>query len=592
MGERRWLGIVGTTTWLTLVAGLFLGAVVALEVWSSPLSAEHRVALVAVTLAGGWGFLAAGALVRRPEPANLTGVLMQVLGCAWLLGALQMSDRHRIAVTVGALFGGLWAAVLAHLTVAFPSGRLSGRSERILVGCAYLVGLVGEWAWVVCAGPRNLYPDGCDRCARPLISLGVRPHLASLMIDVQGVSAAIVAVAGCLVLLSHWRRGTMLQRRALVPVLAVGGLAGLLLGGSFGFWAVGMHELSRALRLPYEVALALVPFAFAAGVLRTQLRGAFAVTKFMNDLSLIQEPERVSQALGSALGDERLSVLYWLPDRRRYVDGDGHEIAPADADDRVLTEVELDGRRVAGLLHDPLLLENAQSVRAAGRAAALWLERARLEAERNARLIELRESRGRLVETADAERRRIERDLHDGAQQRLAAMLLQTKLRRRAAAQPSEADALLDDLERGLAAALGELRALAAGILPPVLTDHGLPAALEELAARTPVPLAIRTDEVGRLPERVEAAAYFVVAEALANVIKHAHAQRAVAHVARENGSVVIEVTDDGVGGATPAHGTGLRGLADRVGALKGILTCMSPAGGGTVLRAEIPCES
>ena len=252
----------------------------------------------------------------------------------------------------------------------------------------------------------------------------------------------------------------------------------------------------------------------------------------------------------------------------------------------------LGGRRVAGLIHDAALAEQREVVEAVGRAAALWLERARLDAERNAHIVELRESRARIVAAADAERRRVERDLHDGAQSRLAGLLLQAKLRRRALTTPGGEDALIDDLEHGLADALADLRALAAGILPPVLSDHGLAAAVEGFAARAPVAVAVDADGVGRLPDAVEAAAYFVVAEALANVIKHADGERVQIRIARAAATVTVEVSDDWIGGATLSPGGGIEGLADRVGALDGRLSVADSPEGGTTLRAELPCGS
>lgn len=274
------------------------------------------------------------------------------------------------------------------------------------------------------------------------------------------------------------------------------------------------------------------------------------------------------------------------------MDGEGVAVDLAHAAaHRAVTEIEPDGRPIAALVHDASLGEHSvELVHAAGRATAVWIEPARLEAERGARLVELRDSRARLVEATDAERR-IERDLHDGAQQRLAGLLLDAKLRRRAAQTPADADALLDDLEHGLAGALAELRALAAGILPPVLTDHGLAAAVEELAARSPVPVTLHDGDVARLAPGVEAAGYFVVAEALANVIKHARAQQVDVRLMGDGAVLAIEIADDGVGGAAPEHGRGLRGLADRVGALDGTFGCTSTTE-GTVVRAEIPCAS
>jgi signal transduction histidine kinase len=201
---------------------------------------------------------------------------------------------------------------------------------------------------------------------------------------------------------------------------------------------------------------------------------------------------------------------------------------------------------------------------------------------------ELRSSRGRLAGSSDSERHRIQRDLHDGAQQRLVALLLNVKLARRA--DETAAARLLDTVETELAAALAELRALAAGVLPPVLADHGLGAAVEELAFRTPIPVAIEQMPDRRLPKQVEGAAYFVIAEALTNVAKHAGAGGASVRVTRIGASARIEIRDDGTGSADPARGSGLRGLADRVGALGGRLLCESPPGRGTRLTAEIPC--
>jgi signal transduction histidine kinase len=276
------------------------------------------------------------------------------------------------------------------------------------------------------------------------------------------------------------------------------------------------------------------------------------------------------------------------------VDGAGRAVESPDADaTRAATYVDLDGRPVAVLIHDPALSEEPDFVRAAGRTAVLWLERARLEAERAARIVELRESRARIVTAGDEERRRIERDLHDGAQRRLAALLLQIRLGRRAIAAPDDATgALMDELELGVTDTLSDLRALAAGILPPVLSDHGLAAAVDELLSQSPVAVAVGEMPAERLPDHVESAAYFVIAESLANVYKHAGAQRVDLRVGWHDGVVTIEITDDGVGGADLEDGTGIRGLADRVGALDGRLICDSPPGEGTRLRAEIPCAS
>jgi len=224
------------------------------------------------------------------------------------------------------------------------------------------------------------------------------------------------------------------------------------------------------------------------------------------------------------------------------------------------------------------------------RADIVAEENVRLDAELQARLDELRESRARIVEASYAERRRVERDLHDGAQQRLAALALDLgRVRAALVRDPAAAAELLEAASRELTAATGELRELARGIHPAVLTDRGLVAALEALAKRAPLPVRVEAPDAGRAPDAVEAAAYFVVSEALTNVARHARAEHAVVRVARADGLLRVEVEDDGVGGADLIAGSGLRGLADRVGALDGALDVESARGRGTVVRATLP---
>ncbi len=217
-------------------------------------------------------------------------------------------------------------------------------------------------------------------------------------------------------------------------------------------------------------------------------------------------------------------------------------------------------------------------------------ENTRLDAELQARLVELRESRARIVEAGYAERRRVERDLHDGAQQRLVALALDLRVARaKLDEDPATAAELLEGATLELAAATEELRELARGLHPPVLTDRGLVAALEALASRSPIPVRVEADVTERAPPSAEAAAYFVASEALTNVVRHAQAQQAVVRVDRPDGRLCVEIRDDGRGGADPTGGSGLRGLSDRVAALDGSLEVESHSGRGTVVRAVIP---
>ena len=225
-------------------------------------------------------------------------------------------------------------------------------------------------------------------------------------------------------------------------------------------------------------------------------------------------------------------------------------------------------------------------------AGVVASENVRLDAELQARLDELRESRARIVEAGYAERRRVERDLHDGAQQRLVALALELQLvRAKLETDPAAASELLESAADELTGATEELRELARGLHPPLLADRGLVPAIEALARRAPLPVAVEAGEVERAPEPVEAAAYFVVSEALTNVARHAHAKQAVVRVARRDGVLCVEIEDDGRGGANVAAGTGLRGLVDRVGAMEGSLEVESQPGRGSTVRATLPAR-
>jgi signal transduction histidine kinase len=242
-------------------------------------------------------------------------------------------------------------------------------------------------------------------------------------------------------------------------------------------------------------------------------------------------------------------------------------------------------------VHDATLPQMRGHVEAVGAAAGLALENERLDAELRAKIDELRSSRERMLSIGLEERRRLERDLHDGAQQRLVSMALNIRLARaKLNEDPLAAEQLLASAGDELESALEELRELARGIHPAVLTDRGLGTALQTLANRAPVPVELGELPDGRLPEAVELAAYFVVAEALTNVAKYAEASHATVQVERHNGRVVVEVSDDGIGGADPGRGTGLRGLADRLAVIEGRLDVESERGHGTTVTARIPC--
>jgi signal transduction histidine kinase len=276
----------------------------------------------------------------------------------------------------------------------------------------------------------------------------------------------------------------------------------------------------------------------------------------------------------------------------RFVDESGRPVElPAPGSGRTWTAVERDGRRVAAIVHDAALDTTPQLVEAAAAASSLAIDNERLKADLAARVEELRGSRKRIIEAGDAARRRIERDLHDGAQQQLVSLALDLRMMR-SKLKGTQMEGDVDVLSEKLAAALADLRELARGIHPAILTDRGLAPAIGALADRGTIPIDtdVRVDR--RLDPAVEAAAYFLVAEALTNVSRYAHASSARVDVAREGDEIVVLVADDGVGGVDLEAGSGLRGLQDRLAALDGSLHVDSPAGGGTRVRGVIPCGS
>jgi len=307
----------------------------------------------------------------------------------------------------------------------------------------------------------------------------------------------------------------------------------------------------------------------------------------------LSSPPRADQlvrdSLAEGLGDESLTIAYWLPEREIFVDDEGHEvqIAAAAASGRVWTPVEHDGKLIAAIIHRPDLA-NTDIVHTAGTAAVLQLENERLRADLRARLDELRDSRARIVEVSDAERRRLERNLHDGAQQQLVALALQLRLARNKTTDEESAK-LIDGALEQLDQALSELRELARGIHPAILSDRGLDAAVRALAERQPLLTEVEFAVGRELAPTIEATAYFVVAEGLTNIGKYAGAELATVQVRERDGQLEVEVTDNGCGGADAGKGTGLRGLEERLRALDGTLAVESEPGEGTRLLARIP---
>jgi signal transduction histidine kinase len=285
-----------------------------------------------------------------------------------------------------------------------------------------------------------------------------------------------------------------------------------------------------------------------------------------------------------------LTLAYWLPEFRVYADLEGAAVKLPKDDRRAVTFIDREGIRVAALVHDPSLRDEQELLNAVTAAAGMAIENARLHAELRARLEELQGSRARILEAGRSERKRLERNLHDGAQQRLIALALELSLLEEQLADDSETATRLATARSEIAASLDELREVARGLHPAVVSGHGLDVALEQLVAKAVVPVELNVRIGARLPEAIEVAAYYLVSEGLANVAKYANASAASVEVTRRRSDVLVEISDDGVGGADESRGSGLRGLADRVEALGGSLRVWSPSGEGTRVRAVIPC--
>ena len=543
------------------------------------------IASAALAAVGGYAFVGAGAFAGRRDADGVVGTLLIAVGLCLFLVTL-ISSSVPFFFTVGEIGRFLYVALLVHLLLAFPTGRLTGSWDRGLVLAAYVAAIVPQSVRYLFVGQETLRAHGCMPCPTPVTLVVARPDIAAGLQSVQRVSGLFIGVTVAGVVLVRWWRGSRIARRRLAPLLWCGLVLAVMFAVMSALGLLGLTGGQIAVSWMYVSALTLLPLAFLGGLLRGRLEDAGAVDRLIERLHRHPSPRQLRPALANALGDPSLRLAFDSEDG--YVDAEGRAVILPAADARqAVTPIEIDGRRVGAIVHDAAIEPRGLGA-AVGHAAALWLDRERLDAELRATIAALRGSRERLVHAGDAERRRIERDLHDGAQQRLASLLLSLKLERRRLG-PGDSE-LLDAVETGLAGAIGELRDLAAGILPPVLADRGLSAAVQELVTRSPVPVDVARMPSERMSPDVEIAAYFVISEALANVFKHAGAHHATVQVDRGDGRAVVQITDDGVGGAVLRPGSGLRGLSDRVGALDGKLRVESPPGGGTRLRVEIPC--
>jgi signal transduction histidine kinase len=548
-----------------------------------------------VELTAGWALIGAGLDVWWRRRRRRSGLLLAAAGAAWFFAEWNNPDIGvGAAFTFGLVAFALAPPVVAHAVLAYPSGRVSSRLERLGVAVAYVgAGLVLGLLRTLSFDPSR---QACNLCPPNLLLIHGRPGWVESL-DRWGLWLGAVWAIG-IVALCVWRlaRSSASLRRVTTPVLVAG--AGYLMLIAWDF----VHSLPRGalgndrfeVRLWFGQAVALC--AIALGVAWSWLldrRTRTAMARLVVEMGGSPRPGRLREALAGSLGDPELELAYPLVDPERLVDAKGTIVDPASYADRVVTPLARDGATVAQLVHRAGLLDD-RAVHEVVAATRLGLESERLQAEVLAHLEDLRASRARIVATGDAERRRLERNLHDGAQQRLVGLSLALRLARTDLGDDRHTNisALIDRAEEGLRVAIDELRELAHGIYPAVLTDEGLAAAAEALAERSSIPIAIAHVPEERFPSPVEAAAYFLIAEAAGSIAVLAGADSATVDVRRDGNRLLVEVTDDGVSDPDTELETRIVDLADRVGALEGRIRIEQVPAGAITIRAEIPCES
>ncbi|MDQ3880498.1 MAG: histidine kinase [Chloroflexota bacterium] len=558
---------------------------------------------LALDLATGLTFVGAGLTAAWVRPRSVIAPALLISGALWFVGSYAPSGQP-VVTYLGFAFERYYDLVLAALLLILssPAQRLERRSAVALLASAMAVRSLGR---LFLQDPVRTY--GCAECVPN--PFAVWPERAAFeTVEIASNVAVVGAIALItIVVIRRLVRAGPAVRRARWPMLIAGGLA----MGAAAFdaleYAYSTWTSAPLVQLPDPwdavfswaqfAARTLVPLAFLVVTVRLRSApgplGALAAR-----LDRSSGSGSIGDALRTALGDPSLVLL-------RPADGDRGEPSevwitevgtpaerPRASADRDVTFVGPPERLLAALLHDRALRDQPQLLEAVVRVLRLALENERLEASLREQLRAVTESRQRIVTATEEERRRLERDLHDGAQQRLVGVMLALRQAREAAAAGADPGALSEELDaaaRQTSEAMRELRELARGIHPAILEDEGLAAAVRALSRRAGIPVAMRLAVNGRLPRVVESTAYFTIAEALTNAGRHARAAHAQVRIEQSDRTLEVEVTDDGDGGAQPERGSGLRGLADRVTAVGGSFEIASEPGRGTRIRATIP---
>ena len=522
------------------------------------------------------------------------GRLLVLIGFAWFLPSLSTSSSD-LLYSVGRLAGWTVEAGLIYLVLSFPSGRLTGRTDRLLFGAvvAIVVFLYVPTVLIDQSLPQPSVWASCDPPDCPgnaFAILGEPGMLDSALVPLRELLTILLMVAVAVRLAQRVRAATPLMRRTLTPVLAIA----ILRVGTFALalasrrWSASDAVIDALVWLVL-LGLPALSLAFLLGLVRWRLFTADALLRLAVGIRRDPHPEELRELIATALSDPSVELVYRDPRASTgWVGGDDEPVpAPGDSPGRCCTAIVDDGRPVAAIVHDDALADQRSFVQTVGSYALAWEDNHRLAA----RVEEsLRESRARILAAADDERRRIERDLHDGGQQRLVALRIRLELADETMREsPARARRMLCQLGAEVDAALEELRSLAAGVYPSLLADRGLTDALRSAARHSPVPASIDVSGSDRYSQDVEAAVYFCCLEALQNVAKHAPDASRVAISLERNGDLRFAVRDDGPGfDIAAAAGYGLVNMRDRVAAVGGTLE-INAASGGTEILGTVP---
>lgn len=533
-------------------------------------------------------FAACAGVAWAIGPSRLPARLMVVFPLVWIPLSFLRVIEH-VAWLWPFVYGvHLWWAVLTGILVLlYPRGRLVDGVDRWIAGIA-LVTSVGYLLGVLLLGQPS--PAVCDCTANPYLVADAPGVFAVIDVGYRliGVLLAIVIAVRLLV---RWVRGSVPARTVafLMPIALIAWV--ITLATQAAAYASGGADL--VLDTVSLVAIASIPVSFVAGIaharnMRARVADLMRITREGADRGLWAE------SLARTLRDASVRVYWWDEERARYADASGEPLDDGPAahrgDHGLLPVSSPTGMPIAVIRHDRVLTDNMRLLDGVSSALRLSVDNGRLRSEIERTLEQVRQSRSRILEAGDEARRRIERDLHDGAQQHLVSLGMRLRLAANQArdrgVEPLGVE--LDGTIMMLNQALKELRELAHGIHPSLLSSGGLALAVPELAGRCPVPVEIDVQPEGRLPEVVESTAYFVVSEALANVAKHAQATRGWVRAALVDGELELVVRDNGVGGAS-AEGSGMLGIADRVDAVGGRFRLDSEPGAGTTITVRIP---